>query len=68
MCLEDWGSSFVAQLTAEVTMDEKWSIDKLDVSNWKTWKFQMRHLLVANELWGYVDGTEVLEKGATAQV
>ena len=51
-----------------MTMDEKWSIDKLDGSNWTTWKFQMRHLLLAKELWGYVDGTEVLGEGATAQV
>ena len=32
------------------TMDKKWSIDKLDGSNWVTWKFQMRHLLLAKEL------------------
>ena len=29
------------------TMDEKWSIDKLDSVNWNTWKFQMKHLLLA---------------------
>lgn len=49
-------------------MDEKWSIDKLDGSNWMKWKFQMRHLLLAKELWGFVDGTEVVRDGASAQV
>ena len=62
------GTSFVAGLMMEATMDEKWSIDKLDGSNWTTWKFQMRHLLLEKGLWGYVDGTEVLREGATAQV
>ena len=62
------GRSFVARLMAEVTMDQKWSINKLDGSNWTTWKFQMRYLLLVKELWGYVDGTEVLGEGATAQV
>ncbi len=28
-------------------MEEKWSIDRLDGTNWTTWKFQMRHLLLA---------------------
>ena len=57
----------IALEMAEAT-DEKWSIEKLDGSNWTTWKFQMRHLLLAKGLWGYVDGTEVLGEGATAQV
>ena len=42
--------------------NEKWSIDKLHSSNWSTWKFQMRHLLLTKGLWGYVDGTEVLRE------
>ena len=46
---------------------EKWSIDKLDDSNWSTWKFQMRHLLLAKELWKYVDGSEVLAEDASAE-
>lgn len=41
-------------------MEEKWSVDKLDNGNWMTWKFQMRHLLLAKGLWKYVDGSEVL--------
>jgi len=45
-------------------MEERWSIDKLDGSNWTTWKFQMRHLLLAKGLWGLVDGTEVLAEEA----
>ena len=47
-------------------MDEKWSIEKLESSNWMTWKFQMKHLLLAKELWGFIDGTEVIREGATA--
>ena len=49
------------------SVDEKWSIDKLDGSNWITWKFQMRHLLLAKGLWGHVDGTAVLAENANAQ-
>ena len=47
-----------------MVMEEKWSVDKLDGTNWMTWKFQVRHLLLAKGLWGYVDGTEVLAEGA----
>ncbi len=32
--------------------DEKWTIDKLDNKNWITWKFRMRHLLLAIPSWG----------------
>ena len=49
------------------TVDEKWSIDRLDGSNWTTWKFQMRHLLLAKGLWGVVDGSDVLQEDANAQ-
>ena len=48
------------------SVDEKWSIDKLDTANWMTCKFQMRHLLLAKGLWGYVDGSEVLADEANA--
>ena len=48
-------------------VDEKWPIDKLDDSNWTTWKFQMRHLLLVKDLWRLVDGTEILAEGASAQ-
>ena len=50
------------------SVDEKWSIDKLDGSNWTTWKFQMRHLLLAKDFWGHVDGTDVLAEDASPQV
>ena len=50
-----------------MTSDDKWVIDKLDGSNWTTWKFQMKHLLLAKGLWGLVDGTEVLVEDANAQ-
>ena len=46
-------------------MEEKWSIDKLNGSNWNTWKFQMKHLLLAKGLRGLVEGSEVLEDDAT---
>ena len=47
-----------------MSMEEKWTIDKLDGGNWITWKFQMRHLLSAKGLWKYVDGSEVVAEGA----
>ena len=46
---------------------DKWSIDKLDSSNWMTWKFQIKHLLLAKDLLGLVDGMEVLQDDASAQ-
>ena len=46
--------------------DEKWVIDKLDGKNWSTWKFQMKHLLLAKGLWGLVDGSETLAEDANA--
>ena len=48
-----------------VQSDEKWSIEKLSSNNWLTWKFQMRHLLLGKGLWGFVDGTDVLDNNAT---
>ena len=50
-----------------MALKEKWSIDKLDDSNWSMWKFQMRHLLLAKEPWKYVKGSEVLEEDATSE-
>lgn len=40
-------------------MDDKWSVDKLSNSNYTTWKFKLKHLLIAKELFGYIDGTTV---------
>ena len=48
-------------------MDEKWSIEKLDGSNWITWKFQLRHLLMAKGLWKFVDGSAVLAEDPTRE-
>ncbi len=50
------------------SIDEKWSIDKLNDSNWTTWKFQMRHLLLAKGFWGHVEGTDVLAEDGSDQV
>ena len=53
---------------AAAAVEEKWSIDKLDGGNWPTWKFQMRHLLLAKGLWEHVDGTATLADDAGEQV
>ncbi len=47
--------------------EERWSIDKLEGSNWSTWKFQMKHLLLAKGLWGIAEGTQTLAAGADVQ-
>ena len=47
-------------------MEEKWSIEKLNGSNWNTWKFQMKHLLMTKGLWSLIDGSEVLASEASA--
>ena len=45
--------------------EAKYTIGKLEgESNWLTWKFQMRHLLLDRELWGLVEGTTTLKDGA----
>ena len=49
------------------SVEEKWSIDKLDGNNWNTWKFQMKHLLLAKGLWQYVDGSATLAEDANEQ-
>ena len=36
---------------------QKWEIDKLDGSNWPTWKFKMKLLLMVKEVREYVEGT-----------
>ena len=48
-------------------MEEKWTIDKLNGSNWITWKFQLKHCLLAKDLWKYVDGSAVLAEDATTE-
>ena len=62
--------SVIARIELEMagtSVDEKWSIDKIDSSNWNTWKFQMCHLLLAKRLWGHVDGTDTLAENTNAQ-
>ena len=48
-------------------MEDKLMVDKLDGSNWITWKFQLKHFLLAKGLWKYVDGSAVIAEGATAE-
>ena len=38
--------------------EDRWSIDRLTSANYATWKFQMKHLLIAKGLYFIVDGTE----------
>ena len=46
-------------------MDEKsWNVDKLSAQNYATWKFKLKHFLIAKELFGYVDGSTTLAQGA----
>ena len=45
-------------MASGVATDEKWTIEKLDGANWTTWNFPMKHLLLAEDLWEFVDGTE----------
>lgn len=35
------------------------NIEKLTETNYELWKVQMRSILVFNDLWQYVDGTEI---------
>ena len=50
------------------SFEEKWSVEKLEgAENWSTWKFQMKHLLLAKGLWNFVDGTAELAEDADDQ-
>jgi len=53
--------------TDMATDEDKWLMEKLRDDNWQTWKFQMKHLLIAKGLWGVVDLSEVLATGASAE-
>ena len=46
--------------------EDRWSIDKLTPDNYATWKFQMKHLLLAKGLYRYVDGTEAAPEAEAA--
>ena len=48
-------------------MGDKWEIEKLDGSFWPRWKFQMKHLLMAKEVWNHVEGTVEHPEEAEAQ-
>lgn len=38
-------------------MDDKWSIDRLTLPDYSTWKFELKHLLIATHIFGYIDST-----------
>ena len=38
-------------------MEERWSIARLNTNNYSTWKLKVKHLLIAKDLFDYVDGT-----------
>ena len=44
----------------------KLSLDQLNSKNYTTWKFKLKHLLIAKDLWEYVDGS-IVEPEATAE-
>jgi dsDNA-binding SOS-regulon protein len=48
-------------------MEERWAVEKLEGPNWITWKFQLRHLLMAKGLWKFVDGSAVLADDAAVE-
>ena len=50
-----------------MSVDDKWSINKLDSMNCTTWKFYMWYMLLAKGLWGFVDGAEELHEEANRQ-
>ena len=58
-------TSSISSLLFRWIMEEKWSIEKLDGSNWNSWKFQRKHLLMAKGLWSLIDGSEVLASEAS---
>lgn len=43
---------------------DRWSIDKLNHNNYQTWKFQIKHLLKAKDLYNIVDGSETAPAAA----
>ena len=49
--------------------DEKYSMQKLEgPSNWRTWKMQMKAVLIEKKLWNHMNGTARLDNGADAPV
>lgn len=46
-------------------MAQSWKIEKLDINNYATWKFQMKHLLIAHDYYGIINGTDT-QPGSSA--
>ena len=38
-------------------MGDKWELTKLQPDNYTTWKFKLKHYLIAKKLFGFVDNT-----------
>ena len=47
--------------------DDRWSIERLRGDNWPTWKFQMKHVLLAKDFWNLTQGDEVLATDANEE-
>lgn len=43
------------------------NIEKLTETNYELWKVQMKSILVFNDLWQYVDGTEIKPPGSAQE-
>jgi len=67
--LSDLGLGELGLTGTNRTMAEvdRWSIDKLDLLNWLTWKFQIKHLLLARGLWVLFDRSEGIQEDANPQ-
>jgi len=60
----DWPSAWHhCDIINIMSVEEKWSIDKLDGNNYATWKFQMKHLLLAK----HAEGTADIDNATTTQ-
>ena len=46
--------------------EERWTVERLNSNNYTTWKFRLKHLLIAKDLYGYVDGS-IKEPDSTAE-
>lgn len=42
-------------------------VDRLNSSNYRTWKFAMKMSLIQRELWDYVNGSIILQDDATVE-
>ena len=46
---------------ADIQSDSTMRIEKLNGTNYQTWKFNVKLMLMQKELWGIVEGTEVVD-------